>query len=242
MAKSDRLFSVVTAGIASFGSPNDNGCLRRCVIKLMRRIGGSSRPLARLRATAVVHRHYDAFAGRLRLASRVAPGLDPSKLPSESDIRLHIDRLERLNQEPEEMVGAAKELIEAVAKHVLIELGEPFDPNDDVASLVKQAMAKLRLHKSAIAPDTKGYEIVVKILGGLQQIAIGISELRNLGYGTGHGQGRRLAGVAKRHGELAARVAIAHALFVLDTLDDMDAAWRKSGAVAMTPSATIEPR
>jgi hypothetical protein len=67
----------------------------------------------------------------------------------------------------------------------------------------------------------------MRILGGQAQTAPGLAELRNLGYGTGHGQGRRIKGLKRRHAELAARSAITFAAFVLDTLHDEDAPWRK---------------
>src|SRR6187401_1617565 len=66
--------------------------------------------------------------------------------PTDSDIRLHLGRLERLDQEPEELIGAAKDLVEATPKHVLLTLDIPFDRNGDVAALSKQALASLALH------------------------------------------------------------------------------------------------
>lgn len=62
-------------------------------------------------------------SGRLQLPkSAGAKALDPSRVPTDSDIRLHLGRLERLDQEPEELIGAAKDLVEATAKHVLLTL------------------------------------------------------------------------------------------------------------------------
>lgn len=61
--------------------------------------------------------------GRLDLpVHRDLGSLSLIDLPTESDIRLHMTRLSRLEQEPEEMIGAAKELVEATVKHVLLEL------------------------------------------------------------------------------------------------------------------------
>lgn len=148
-------------------------------------------------------------------------------MPRESDIRLHLSRLERLEQEPEEMIGAAKELVEATVKHVLLELDGEIPENEDMPVLTKRALAKLNLHPTAIAPTKKGAEIMMRILGGQAQTAPGLAELRNLGYGTGHGQGRRIKGLKRRHAELAARSATTFAAFVLDTLHDEDAPWRK---------------
>lgn len=164
--------------------------------------------------------------GRLSLPPAAMTTLDLTTLTSESDIRFHLARLERLDQEPEEMIGAAKDLVEATAKHVLLEFGETPERNADVATLSKQALTKLNLHAGTVAPTAKGAEIMVRMLGGLAQVAIGLPELRNLGYGVGHGQGRRLAGIKKRHAEFAARAAAAYVAMVLDTLHDPDAPWR----------------
>lgn len=165
--------------------------------------------------------------GRLILsAGAVGAGVELLDLTSESDIRLHLGRLERLDQEPEEMIGAAKDLVEATAKHVLIEFGETPDKTTDVAALSKQALGKLKLHKGAVAPTAKGSDVMVRMLGGLAQIAIGLAELRNLGYGVGHGQGRRVGGIKRRHAEFAARSAVAYVAMILDTLHDPEAPWR----------------
>jgi hypothetical protein len=165
--------------------------------------------------------------GRLRLPAHRALGVPAlGDVPTESGIRLNLARLERLEQEPEEMIGAAKELVEATAKHVLLELGEEPPPNSDLATLSKLALKKLNLHPEAIAPTTPGAHTMVRILGSLGQTAGGLAELRNLGYGTGHGTGRRVHGLTRRHAEFAARAAITYTSFVLDTLHDPDAPWR----------------
>lgn len=165
--------------------------------------------------------------GHLRLPAHRALGVPSlTAVPTESGIRLQLARLERLDQEPEELIGAAKELVEATAKHVLLELGEEVPENAHLPALSKMALGKLKLHPEAIAPTTKGAEVMAKILGSLGQTAGGLAELRNLGYGTGHGSGRRIKGLAHRHAEFAARAAIAYTKFVLDTLNDPAAPWR----------------
>jgi hypothetical protein len=164
--------------------------------------------------------------GHLRLPAHRALGVPAlTAVPTESGIRLQLARLERLDQEPEELIGAAKELVEATAKHVLLELNAEVPENADLPALSKMALGKLKLHPEAIAPTIKGAEVMGKILGSLGQAAGGLAELRNLGYGTGHGSGRRIKGLARRHAEFAARVAIAYTTFVLDTLNDPAAPW-----------------
>lgn len=164
--------------------------------------------------------------GRLRLRRR--PLAVSIAVPVESDIRLQLERLERLDQEPEEMIGAAKDLVEAVAKHVLDALGDPIPAGEDVVALSKAALTRLKLTPEGIAPTAKGAETMIRVLGSLGQVAGGIEALRHL-YGTGHGRGRRTVGLQRRHAEFAARSAAAYAAFVLDTLYDETAPWRSGG-------------
>lgn len=167
--------------------------------------------------------------GRLRLPAGVLASARLIELPSSSGIRLQAERLDRLDQEPEELIGAAKELVEATAKHVLAELGEVVGDAEDVGALSKRALARLKLHPTSIAPTTKGADAMIRLLGGLAQVPGALAELRNLGYGTGHGHGGRVAGLQRRHAEFIARSAVAYATFVLDTLEDPAAPWRRPG-------------
>jgi hypothetical protein len=66
----------------------------------------------------------------------------------------------------------------------------------------------------------------VRILSGLTNIPAGLAELRNAGYGTGHGHARRISGIKERHAELAARAAVTYSTFMLDTITDPEAPWR----------------
>lgn len=164
--------------------------------------------------------------GRLRASRHPVTSSSLSAAPSESGVRLAMTRLERSDAEPEENVGAAKELVEACIKFALLELGETFDAGTDVPALAKQLHKRLKLDPRAIAPTARGAETIVRLLAGLTQIPQGLAELRNEGYGTGHGQAKRISGIKPRHADLAARAAIAYASFVLDTVADPDAPWR----------------
>lgn len=158
--------------------------------------------------------------------SRALGSISLAGVSSESDIRLHIRRLERLEQEPEEMIGAAKDLMEATVKYALIVLEGASPESESLPTLASRTMKALKLHPGAIAPTKKGAEVMLSILGGVGKVAPGLAELRNLGYGVGHGRGERIAGIKRRHAELAARSAITFSAFVLDTLGDPDAPWR----------------
>lgn len=184
---------------------------------------------------------YPDARGRLSIPGRPALDVHVAGLPHESGIRLQLARLARLEQEPEEMIGAAKELVEATAKHVLRETGEEVPSNADLPGVNKRALARLKLNPEAIAPTTKGAEVMTRILGGLAQSAGVLAELRNLGYGTGHGHDRRIVGIRRRHAEFAARSAIAYATFVLDTLNDPEAPWRQGAPVGHDSPNPIGP-
>lgn len=164
--------------------------------------------------------------GRLRLARRPISGKALANAPSSSGIKLAMTMLERMDVEPEQTVGAAKELVEATIKFALTELDEAYVPSDDLPALAKHLHRRLRLDPKAIAPTTRGADTIIRILGGLTAVPHGLAELRNAGYGTGHGQVSRIAGLKPRHAELAARAATAYAGFILDTLADPEAPWR----------------
>ncbi|MFF9803136.1 abortive infection family protein, partial [Streptomyces rochei] len=74
---------------------------------------------------------------------------------------------------------------------------------------------------------------VKKILGGVASIAVGVAELRNRGYGTGHGQASVPSNLGPRHAQLAANAALTWCQ-LLDTLADPAAPWRKGGVPAST--------
>ncbi len=75
-----------------------------------------------LRAWVEARRDVEQWGLRYMGDRRDLGSLSLIDLPTESDIRLHMGRLSRLEQEPEEMIGAAKELVEAAVEHVLLEL------------------------------------------------------------------------------------------------------------------------
>ncbi len=58
-------------------------------------------------------------------------------------------------------------------------------------------------------------------------VATGVAELRNRGYGTGHGATGARVGLHARHAHLAVNAAITWCQLMLDTLADPNAAWRK---------------
>jgi hypothetical protein len=144
-------------------------------------------------------------------------------------IREQLARIQRaLDDDPAFAVGSAKELIESTAKVVLIERGLPASDRDGLPRLVRNAQQALGLHPSAQTLGPDGYDAVKRILGGVSAIATGVAELRNRGYGTGHGPAGTRVGLRPRHAHLAADAASTWCQLMLDTLADPEAPWRRT--------------
>jgi hypothetical protein len=149
-------------------------------------------------------------------------------LKDPSAIREQLDRIQRaIAEDPALAVGSAKELIESTAKVVLTERGMTVSENADLPELVRQAQQALALHPSSAVPGPDGTDAVKRILGGVSTIAAGLAELRNRGYGTGHGPARARVGLRARHAHLAVNAAVTWCQLMLDTLADPEAPWRK---------------
>ena len=132
----------------------------------------------------------------------------------------HFDRMaEAADRDPSLAISAAKALIEATLKTVLVELGEPLDDKAKMPALVRQANRVLGLDAGAVAPTAKGVEIVQRILNNLAQVATGLAELRNL-YGTDHGRAAPVVGLGPRHAHLAVGAASTYCRMLLATLRD----------------------
>jgi hypothetical protein len=103
----------------------------------------------------------------------------------------------------------------------------PVDDKADLPTLVRNAQQALGVHPSSATPGPDGSDAVKKILGAVSSIAIGLAELRNRGYGTGHGSASVPVGLAPRHAHLAVNAAFTWCQLMLDTLADPKAPWRK---------------
>lgn len=158
-------------------------------------------------------------AGHLHI--RVEGLTDPSGIQAE------LERIRRsVAEHPDDAIGAAKQLIEATAKVVLKERGQPVDDRDDLADLVKRSQQALLLHPRRSAPltDPDATNAVKRILGGLSSVALGVTELRNQ-YGSGHGRHSAPSGLSPRHARLAVNAASTWCEVMLETLDDPAAPW-----------------
>ncbi|MEZ5079569.1 MAG: abortive infection family protein [Thermoleophilia bacterium] len=151
-------------------------------------------------------------------------------LPTESAILRDVERMRQaVETEPDAAVGAAKDLVESALKHALHELGVPFTEKQSLSELADLFHRELGLHPQSLALG-RGSEIVRKILGTLLTQVKTLTELRNL-YGVGHGRLRR-SPLQPRHARLAAKAAETYVTFVLDTLADDKAPWKRHGTGA----------
>lgn len=164
------------------------------------------------------------------VGSRFAPE-SLKNVTDASAIRQQLGRIQHaIIDDPALAVGSAKELIESTAKVVLRERGLEVDERADLPALVKDAQRALALHPSTATPGPDGSDAVKKILSSVSGIAIGLAELRNRGYGTGHGPASVPVGLAPRHAHLAVNAAFTWCQLMLDTLADPKAPWRKEQA------------
>lgn len=157
-----------------------------------------------------------------------------NNLDSSALIHEHLDRMSRAidSDDPPQVIGAAKELIESTAKLILNTRGISYltskGKEPDIPQLVKRAQEALGVHPSAINEGADGQSSTIRILGGLATVALGLGELRNAGYGTGHGPGQERIGLYPRHAHLALSASRTWCEFMLDTLRDSSAPWRKT--------------
>lgn len=127
---------------------------------------------------------------------------------------------ESMEKDPEQAIGTAKELVETVAKTILLDHGEAIPDEADFPKLVRAAMKQLRLVPDDIPEKAYAADIIKKLLMNLATVSNGLAELRN-GYGTGHGKAARTRGLSARHARLAVGAATTLAVFMQETSEEM---------------------
>lgn len=152
---------------------------------------------------------------------------DLSALSDSSGIMVELERIRRdLLSDPHGAIGAAKQLIEATAKTALGELDIEVDKNAALPALVSTVQKALKLVAGSAPDGPDGSKSVKKILSGAVNIAVGVAELRNQDFGSGHGQASAPSGIGVRHARLTVNAAVTWCELILDTLDDPAAPWR----------------
>ncbi|MFE0798627.1 abortive infection family protein [Streptomyces sp. NPDC058812] len=92
---------------------------------------------------------------------------------------------------------AARQLIEATAKTALRELGVPIDKNPALPALVNTVRKALKPDAGSAPDGPDGRKAVKKILSGSVNIAVGVAELRNQGFGSRHGMASAPSGLGR---------------------------------------------
>lgn len=98
-----------------------------------------------------------------------------------------LDRMHRSTADPALLIGTAKDLLEAVAKFVLEELGYEVGSTMDFGQLWHLARERLGVLPQQVDPDLPGVKSIKAIHQSTWQIAEQVNLLRNL-QGTGHGR------------------------------------------------------
>lgn len=160
-----------------------------------------------------------------------APQPNLADLRDGRTIREHLDRISNAlaTEDAALAIGSAKELMESTAKVVLAETGTRYEDGYDLPKLATLAEEALGIHPQNTAPGPDGSKTVRKTLGAAHTIAQSVAELRN-NYGTGHGRSTTPAGLGTRHARLAVNAAQLWCQFLLDTLQDPRAPWRRKNS------------
>ena len=156
-------------------------------------------------------------SGRLRPRWFTTAGGSVDHLSPDSAIPILLERMwSNVEDDPDAGIRAAKEAIEATAKHLLANAGEQVSPTEKMPALIARAQKLLDVHPQSVAPTKEGADTIKAILGSLSQAALGVNALRR-DDGTGHGRAQRHSGLNARHARLAAEAAAAWVRFMLDT-------------------------
>lgn len=142
-------------------------------------------------------------------------------------LRERRQQLALLNDDTALLLGTSKELLETISKLVLTARGETLP--DKFPPLLARALEILGLHAKAVDGTDDIAAATRRILGALQQIGVGINDLRNA-HGTGHGQAAPVK-LSLRHARLAGGSAVVLATIMLDTYEDPAAPWATRGSV-----------
>lgn len=118
------------------------------------------------------------------------------------------------NKDPDLAIGTAKELIETVCKTILEARQREIDKDWSLGRLFKEANKAM---EESLGDNLKS---IPQILGGLNSIVDGISNLRN-NFGTGHGRPADAISLDLRFAKLAVGAASAMAIYLFDTYNQL---------------------
>ena len=88
--------------------------------------------------------------------------------------------MRRASDDPALLIGTAKDLLEAVAKFVLEELGALYNPKADFAELWYLARSRLGIHPKQVDGSLPGASVIQTVMQSAWNIADSVNQLRNL--------------------------------------------------------------
>ncbi|MFI7587043.1 abortive infection family protein [Spongisporangium articulatum] len=154
-----------------------------------------------------------------------------------AEMRRQVDRIRRdFADDPEAVVGQAKDLGETTCKTILGLTGTGPETKLDVPALVEKTLRHLGVHPSTItSEDRNEAQAIKRMFGSLFSVMTGMAELRNA-RGSGHGRsGAPLIDAA------AGRLAVGMVLPAVVYLCDLYEARTDEGAPVMAPPPQEAP-
>ena len=144
--------------------------------------------------------------------SRVMETLE--RLNSDTVHQAWRDALQRREDDPDGAITSARTLLETVCKHIMDNVGIPYEDRFDLPKLYRLTAKALSL-----APSQQTETILRQITGGCTAVVEGIGAMRNA-LGDAHGKGQSSAIPQNRHAELAVNLAGSLAVFLVQTWEE----------------------
>ena len=150
-----------------------------------------------------------------------APGIAKVKqldvVLNAAHINRQLRRIEAsIDRDPELAIGTAKEFVESMCRTILAERGQAVIGTPDIPTLNRLTLKELQLLPDNTHHQSKGTELMKRLLSNLATVTQTLAELRGL-YGTGHGKDGNAIAIEPRHAKLVVGAAATLATFLYET-------------------------
>jgi len=159
---------------------------------------------------APLHNHLE-FNPRSPHADRVGEAM--SSISPDYVRPIWAKALNRIPEDPDGAITSARELMEAVLKHLADDLDVGYGENPDLHDLYKSVAEELDL-----TPEQHEETLFKQILGSCSGVVSGIGRIRNA-FGDAHGKGSTSYRPSGRHARLAVNMAGTMCLFLIETAE-----------------------
>jgi hypothetical protein len=136
-----------------------------------------------------------------------------SSISPEYVLRIWNKALNRIPEDPDGAITSARELMEAVLKHLADDVGVTYGENPDLHDLYKSVAEELNL-----TPEQHEETLFRQILGSCSGVVSGIGRIRNV-FGDAHGKSSSTYRPSGRHARLAVNMAGTMCLFLIETVE-----------------------